>query len=287
MLIDASPVYLKKADKFVIFGAQLPYKDNKFLPIHKLAYSVFDKSVGDWSAPQTIKLPSIAEFQMQSGGSAQIVELDNGDLLVPISCSGTKTKKFACVLRLAFDGAKMTYKEHGNLMSVEEGRGLYEPSLIEVGGVYLLSLRNDASGYVARSNDGLHFGGLKTLNFDDGTNAGNYNTQTHWLKGGGLPYLVYTRKDILNSHIFRHRAPLFIARFDIENMCLVKSSERVAVPMRGARLGNFGVCGIDAKNSSYIVAAEWMQSNSTPAECVQYGSDNSIFVSEVKFEQKK
>ena len=100
----------------------------------------------------------------------------------------------------------------------------------------------------------------------------NYNTQQHWMTVGDELYLVYTRRGADNDHVFRHRAPLFAAR--VENMRLVKESEFVVVPERGARLGNFGVTNFD-DNTAVVMAAEWMQ----PAGCEKYGSDNSIFLS--------
>ena len=54
-------------------------------------------------------------------------------------------------------------------------------------------------------------------------------------------FLVYTRKGANNDHVFRHRAPLFIAQVDPGEAALIRSTERILVPERGARLGNFAV----------------------------------------------
>lgn len=70
---------------------------------------------------------------------------------------------------------------------------------------------------------------------------------------------------------------MFIARVDTEKMCLIRDSEQIAVPERGARLGNFGVSQADG-NFAFITAAEWMQ----PVGCEKYGSDNSVFVVSVE-----
>ena len=83
---------------------------------------------------------------------------------------------------------------------------------------------------------------------------------------------MYTRRNGNNDHVFRHRAPLFAAR--VENMRLVKDSEFVVVPERGARLGNFDAKTIDA-STAVVMAAEWMQ----PVGCEKYGRDNTIFIS--------
>ena len=129
----------------------------------------------------------------------------------------------------------------------------------------------------------MHFEEPRPLCFDNGENLGNYNTQQHWLTGGGRLYLVYTRKAENNGHMFRHRAPLFIAEFDPESMTVIRSTERIAVPERGARLGNFGCCSFSDERG-YIFAAEWMQNDPHGWEvCAARGSDNSIFVATVDF----
>ena len=70
-------------------------------------------------------------------------------------------------------------------------------------------------------------------------------------------YLVYTRCGAGNDHIVRHRAPLFIAQVDMDRLCVIRDTERVLVPERGARLGNFGVTTI-SENETWVTVAEWM-----------------------------
>ena len=84
-------------------------------------------------------------------------------------------------------------------------------------------------------------------------------------------YLVYTRRGANNDHVFRHRAPLFAAKVD--NMRLIKDSENIIVPEKGARLGNFGVSSYK-EDGAVVMAAEWMQ----PLGCEKYGSDNNIYL---------
>ena len=146
----------------------------------------------------------------------------------------------------------------------------------------MLALRNDVTGYVARSNDGLHFDEPVELCFDDGENLGNYNTQQHWLVGGGKLWMVYTRRAGNNDHIVRHRAPLFIAEFDTERMCVIRDTEMIAVPERGARLGNFG-CQSFSDEVGYVFVSEWMQGKGGVEGCMKYGSDNTIFISKVSY----
>ena len=147
-------------------------------------------------------------------------------------------------------------------------------------------MRNDQRGYVSRG-DGLNFEAARVLCFDDGSELGNYCTQQHWCKVGGKLYLVYTRKGANNDHIFRHRAPLFIAEFDPDKMCVLRDTERIAVPERGARLGNFGCVNIN-ENEAWVIASEWMQTtapdHSNWKRCMSYGSDNSIFIAKITAE---
>ena len=220
---------------------------------------------------------------------SQILELDNGELLIPIYYKSYETECIpnSCasvvVLRCSFDGDTIQVLEIGTPMNLNVPRGLDEPSIIQYNNEYFLTLRNDVTGYVTKSADGLTFKPLTALHFDNRENLGNYNTQQHWLTGGGKLWLVYTRRDISNRHIFRSRAPLFIAEFDPQNMCVIRNTEQIAVPERGARLGNFGWQSY-SEETGFIFAAEWMQNDPYGWDkCAQYGSDNSIFITKIHF----
>ena len=88
--------------------------------------------------------------------------------------------------------------------------------------------------------------------------------------------------------MFRHRAPLFIGKVDTERMCVMRDTEQILAPERGARLGNFGVTEI-SENEVWVIVAEWMQSKLpdhwNPMNCERYGSDNTIFVARVFFDE--
>ena len=190
-------------------------------------------------------------------------------------------------MRCYFDGTALRPLEIGGRLTVSVPRGLGEPSIVYHNGEYILALRNDKTGYVAKGKDGLHFGEPVPLAFDNGENVGNYCTQQHWITGGGKLYLVYTRRGLNNDHVFRHRAPLVIAEFDAEGLCVIRETEQVAVPERGARLGNFGCHSMPDGKSGFVFASEWMQTNgpdqSDWRRCAAYGSDNSIFISRICF----
>ena len=294
VMCDATPFYHRHTGKILLTGHTAYYgKDNRLLDAPRprsTVYAVYDRERGEFSPARLLKMPEGGEdFYFSSGaGCVQIAETENGELLVPIYFMSREMaeRRDACfsvaVLRCAFDGEEMTVLEIGDTLTTAAPRGFGEPSVTEFGGKYFLALRNDETGYVTRG-DGLCFEEPRPLCFDNGENLGNYNTQQHWLTGGGRLYLVYTRKAENNSHMFRHRAPLFIAEFDPESMTVIHSTEKIAVPERGARLGNFGCCSF-SKERGYIFAAEWMQNDPHGWEfCAARGSDNSIFVATVDF----
>jgi len=255
-------------------------------------YSVYDPVQRCWSAFQKLETPDQELFFMEGAGSTQRVDLDDGQILLPTYTSLRETthgihqsQDVSLVMRCAFDGHTLTYLEHGDALTLPTGRGFSEPSLIFFGGRYLITLRNDDHNYLATSDNGLHFGTPDRLKFDDGSELGSYNTQTHWLVMGEEIYLVYTRRGANNGHVLRHRAPLFIGRFDADRLCLVRDSEQILVPERGARLGNFGITPI-SENESWVTVTEWMQTTGPNyfdgTRCEKHGSDNSVFVARVR-----
>ncbi len=254
-------------------------------------YAVYDEKKGDFGEWKHLEMPtSENDAYFSSGaGCAQIIENENGELLIPVyyMSRDTASDYYGCcsasVVRCEFDGENLKVLEIGNELYTDTPRGFDEPSLIEYNGEYFLALRNDTTGYVTKGKDSMNFDEPIELCFDNGENLGNYNTQQHWLTGGGKLWLVYTRRAENNDHIFRHRAPLFIAEFNPEKMCVIRATEKIAVPERGARLGNFG-CQSYSDEVGYVFAAEWMQNHPYPLEkCLERGSDNSIFVSKIIF----
>ena len=293
VMADATPFYHKKTGKLILTGSRIRYgADNRLLPDPRPiepCYAVFDEATRDFSRDLPILLPETPDrrYFAASAGCSQITELPSGELLIPIryksydeACKGWNACYTATVMRCSFDGERIECLALGNEITLDVPRGYCEPSIVAYGGGYFLALRNDADGYVTRSDDGLHYATPRPLCFDDGESVGNYNTQQHWLTCGGGLYLVYTRRAENNAHVFRHRAPLFIARLDPERLCLIRETERIAVPERGARLGNFG-CYSTGDGDAYVVASEWMQGDRGPSGCAEYGSDNAIFVSRI------
>ena len=188
-------------------------------------------------------------------------------------------------MRCTFDGTTLRYVEHGNELTVPTARGFAEPSLAFFRGRFFLTLRHNDYAAVAVGTDGLHYDPPRQWTFDDGSDLGNYNTQQHWVTMPDALYLVYTRRGADNDHIVRNRAPLFIAQVDPDRLCVIRATERILMPQRGAKLGNFGVVRI-SETESWVTDSEWMQTKPPEywdvTECEKYGSDNSVFLAKVR-----
>src|SRR5690606_33589465 len=91
----------------------------------------------------------------------------------------------------------------------------------------------------------------------------------------------YTRRGANNDHVFRHRAPLFMAQVDPQRLCVLRDTEQILVPERGARLGNFGVTDFN-EHETWVTVSEWMQ----PKGVEKYGSDGSVYVARIKWNKK-
>lgn len=274
---DASLLMHKKSGKAVITGCVTHYRNDEPAEEvgNKTFYSVYD---GEKFMPiGIIDIPPQYQFKSCNPGSSQFIEEENGDLLVPVSIVKTEgARAVSTVMRCSFDGTRAVFKEFGNTLEFNHARGIYEPSLCKFRGKYYLTLRNDDYALFAVSGDGIHYSKPDFWRWDTDEILPSDNTQQHWLACGDKLYLVYTRRAGNNDHVFRHRAPLFMAEVDTENMWILRHTEKIVAPERGARLGNFGVCRL-SDNHSIITAAEWMQ----PHGCEKYGSNNSIFITDV------
>ena len=252
------------------------------------AYSVYDPETHSWDAWQTLKMPNEPRFKSSGAGSVQRWDLKNGEVLLPVYFKEPEATQYSVtVCRCEFDGKQLRYLEHGDELTIDNKRGLYEPSLVKHQDRFFLTLRNDDAGYVATSEDGLHFTQPQPWCFDDGTRLGNYNTQQHWISNSHGLYLIYTRKGADNDHVFRHRAPLFIARVDPERRVVERATEKILVPERGARLGNFGVTRV-SPDEFWITVTEWMQTWGPdiiiPPDNPR-GANNRIYIAKLKWSQ--
>lgn len=286
-ICDFTPKWHKATGKLLGTGHLAHYVGDRLMPglrPRRTGYSVYDLETRTWTPWDTLEMPDQDKFFSAGAGCTQRVDCQDGTILLPIyfrsAHSGKSENSTVTVARCGFDGSILQYIEHGDEMTVEQPRGLGEPSLTFYKDQYFLTIRNDKRGYVTRGDDGLHFTEPQAWTFDDGSELGNYNTQQHWVTHSDGLFLVYTRSGANNDHVFRHRAPLFIAQVDPERLCVIRETEQVLVPERGARLGNFGVVDVD-ENQTWAIVTEWMQ----PIGCEKYGSDNSIFVAKILWEK--
>jgi hypothetical protein len=289
---DFWPGWHAKSGKLLGTGHTVRYVDNAVNWAHNprwTAYSVYDPRARSWTDWQKMAVPEDSPLSSSGAGCTQRVDLPNGDILLPVYNNlmkeGKSLPEQSLVVRCRFDGTTLKYVEHGNTLTYPTGRGFSEPSLAKFGDWYFLTLRNDDFAAVARSRDGLHFDEPKRWTFDDGADLGSYNTQAHWVVHSEGLFLVYTRKGANNDHVFRHRAPLFMARVDPEKLAVQRASERILVPQRGARLGNFGIT-IVSPDETWVTVTEWMQTwgpNFIIPKDNKYGADNSIYVAKIRW----
>ena len=193
--------------------------------------------------------------------------LENGDILLAFSFGSTSVYRSVATLRCRFNGETLSIAQVGTPLELKAGRGLLEPSLTRFGDRFYLTLRaEDGRGYLAVSQDGLHWNRKETWKWEDGQPLDLSSTQQHWLTHGEELFLVYTRKAMENQNVIRWRAPLWMARVNLEQHRLIRSSEQVVFPMIGdgvsqpdevALMGNFHINPV-SKNESWVTVGEWL-----------------------------
>lgn len=247
----------------------------------RVSYATIDPTTRACGPLRFVELPEHDHegrpFVAPNAGCHQWIEQADGEILLPIRYQKSEAKRnyTSLVARCRFDGTTLSYVEHGSEHSLPSGRGLYEPSVMQFGDAYFLTLRADDGAFVARGSDGVHFSDHVPWTFDDGEPLGSYNTQQHWIAIGGKLYLVYTRRGADNDHIFRHRAPLFIAQVDAERLCVLRATEQIVVPEDHATLGNSGVCPI-SETEAWITVAEGRVSYGP-----RQGEPNRVFIAKI------
>jgi hypothetical protein len=260
---DVTPGWHAPTGKLLAIGCQVRYSPkgeqlDDVIRAHQTVYAVFDPKTGRWSRWQVLELPTEEQFNFARNACSQWWVRPDGRLLVPLYIGRNSREPFSTtVAECRFNGSTLTYVRHGSVLKLKIARGLYEPSLITFRGRYFLTLRNDERGYVSVSKDGLQFAEPKPWLFDDDSDLGSYNTQQHWLAHSDGLFLIYTRRGANNDHIVRHRSPLFMAQVDPATLRVIRGTEKIVVPERGAELGNFGAAAI-SESESWITVSEGM-----------------------------
>lgn len=284
---DVTPGWHRQSGRLLAIGTKLRYSDagEQLLDqprSHQCAYATYDPETGFWTEWKMLAMPDEeAKHFLVAPGCVQWLVRPDGTLLVPMYFkSGCNERYQSTVLHCRFDGTMLELIEKGDELSLEEGRGLYEPSLVLFRGTYYLTLRNDARGYVTTSQDGLHFEPVQPWTFDDGSDLGSYNTQQHWLVHDQGLFLSYTRRGANNDHIVRNRAPIFLAQVDPAKKHVIRATEKVLIPERGVMLGNFGAAAI-TPNESWVTDAEYMAEGKVHPR----GANGSVFAARVQWSQ--
>jgi hypothetical protein len=160
---------------------------------------------------------------------------------LPVSHTNSDGGRGVAVLQLSVTAEEIVVLDNSNSLNLEAGRGLLEPSLIESGGKYWMTIRaEDGRGYWSISDNGLNWSEITNWEFDDGMPLVTDTTQQRWVVTKGGLHLIYTRRSAINERVFRWRAPLWIAR--VEEGVLLRESEMRVLPAKGERLlqiGNF------------------------------------------------
>jgi hypothetical protein len=281
---DVTPGWHEPTQKLLAIGIRVKYgKDGKQIldtPLsHNCAYTTFDPATGKWAAWKTLPpLPDgISKFYLVNPGCVQWLVKADGTILLPVYFSRKAEEDNAVtVLHCTFDGEHLSYVHHGTELVRQGGRGYVEPSLAFWNNRYYLTLRNDFGAYISTSTDVVTWSSPRPWVFDDGKDLGSYNTQAHWLVHREGLFLCYTRRGANNDHIPRNRAPIFIGQVDPERLCIMRATEQVLIPERGAMLGNFGAAFITA-HESWVTDAEFMIGEQPHPR----GADGTVWVSRV------
>ncbi len=279
---DVTPGWHAPTGRLLAIGCQVRYspKGSQLEDVrraHQTVYAVFDPKGARWTPWQVLELPGDEQFDFARNACAQWLVRPDGTLLVPLYIGKSSKDRFSTtVAECRFDGAKLTFMRNGTVLRLDVARGLYEPSLATFHGRYFLTLRNDLRGYVSVGEDGLQFSEARPWRFDDGADLGSYNTQQHWLVHSDGLFLIYTRRGANNDHIVRHRAPLFMAQVNPETLQIMRHTEKVVVPERGAEMGNFGASAISTTESWVTVSEGMFMKDSR-----QRGAEGATFIARI------
>jgi hypothetical protein len=255
--------YHKQSGKVIGFGHLLRHKGqalSNHLEHLAITYSVYDPNTQVFSQWNSFNI-EIDGKEVPCVAYGQRVDLPNGDILIPFSTikklEGWNSIRWCGSARCRFDGEKITVVETGNLVTHPVPRGFVEPSMAEYNGTFYMTLRaQDGHSHVTTSRDGLTWEKPVPWKWDNGEAIAMEQTMTKFISRDDGLYLVYTRITTNNNNVFRNRAPLFVARIDSENRCLVRKTESVVLGNKGFPLGNFWVYPVKP-NETWIISQEW------------------------------
>jgi hypothetical protein len=265
---DVVPDYHKNTNKVLAIGHNVYYKNNVLTRPYENRYPVYvvgDEN-GNWSDRKELSWDHPETSGIYTCGCAQRITLDNGNIILPLSFGPKERKdRKVCTVLCSFDGDNLTVIESGNTLKLAVNRGLLEPTLAFNNKRYYMTIRaEDDRGYVTVSDDGLVWREKRVWCWEDGEPLIMSTTQQRWINHSDGLFLVYTRRAKHNVNVMRWRAPLYIAQVDTEKLCLIRSTEKVVLPLIGdgindpdhvARMGNFHAVNA-SQNESWVTVGE-------------------------------
>jgi len=264
---DVTPEFHPKTGSVLALGQNVFYKTAAFKsdqPPRRPIYAVWKDGV--WGPRQTLVWDDPRGSQIYTNNCGQRVMLPNGDVMMSFTFGVKDQPRAVCGVHCQFDGRQLLVQETGPEITNPQGRGLLEPSLTHFQDRFYLTIRaEDNHGYVAVSDDGLHYEPKQAWAWDDGEPLTLSTTQQHWLTHSDGLFLVYTRKDATNLKVMRWRAPLWVAQVDPKTLRLIRATERVVLPLIGdgvekadlvPMMGNFGVANASS-GESWVTDGSW------------------------------
>jgi hypothetical protein len=132
---DVTPGWHAKTKKLIALGIQVRYHAAGVALLDKprsydFAYTLFDPATEKWTVWRNIENVTDPEgdFYILAPGCVQWIVNDDGTLLVPVYIKGPAGSDYqTTVLHLGFDGEKLTYLKHGDILKIDGGRGYVEP----------------------------------------------------------------------------------------------------------------------------------------------------------------
>lgn len=267
---DVTPQYHPQTGTVLALGHVVFYRGPSFSRGDQLSrYPVYAvrRSDGTWSKRKILQWDDPRGGFIYSNNCGQRVVMPNGDIMMSFTFGPKPENRMVAGVRCTFDGETLEIAEVGPPLKLEVGRGLLEPSVTRFGDRFFMTIRaEDGHGYVVVSDDGLDYGEKKKWSWDDGEPLTMSTTQQHWMTHSDGLFLVYTRKDERNANVIRWRSPLWMARVDPERLCLIRSTEKVVLPLVGdgvnepddvALMGNFDVTNVSPEES-WVTVGEWL-----------------------------
>jgi hypothetical protein len=264
---DVTPEYHPTTGSVLALGHNVFYKTAGFdrnQPPRWPIYAVWKD--GTWGPRRKLVWDDPRGSYIYTNNCGQRVMLPGGDVIMSFTFGVKDQPRAVCGVHCSFDGQELSIKETGPEITNPKGRGLLEPSLTFFDKRFYLTLRaEDSHGYVAVSDDGLHYEPKQAWAWDDGEPLTMSTTQQHWLTHSDALFLVYTRKDATNTGVMRWRAPLWVAQVDTKSLRLIRSTERIVLPLVGdgvnagdhvPMMGNFGIANI-TPNESWVTDGSW------------------------------